>query len=532
MVDRLYMDAKAWPFEQARRILQRLEAEKQRGYDRANRPVLFETGYGPSGLPHIGTFGEVARTTMVRQAFIALTEGQIPTRLIVFSDDMDGLRKLPDNIPNADKIAAHLGKPLSDVPDPFGCHDSYAAHNNALLREFLDGFDFDYEFCTATEMYKSGQFDEMLLRILIQYQPIMDTMLPTLRAERQASYSPFLPISPSSGRVLYVPMTDVDSRQGTISFMDEDGQPVTLPVTGGQVKIQWKPDFGMRWAELGVDFEMFGKDHQANAVVYSKICRLLGASPPVQYVYELFLDDVGKKISKSKGNGISVEDWLHYGTPESLAFYMFQKPRTAKRLFFDVIPKAIDEYLQNLSAFGTQAPQARVENPVWHIHNSVPPNESVSVSFGLLISLVSSANASDESILWGFINRYEPDLTPQNSPLLNRLVSCAMRYYEAFVRPHKHYRMPNVQEQAALADLAVRLRQVPPEVCADAQELQTLIFTVGKAHQFANLRDWFQAIYEICLGQTQGPRFGSFVAIYGPLETAALIEAALDGQFV
>ncbi len=525
----LYTKAKAWPFELARQILHRLDIEKKRGIDRGDRPVIFETGYGPSGLPHIGTFGEVVRTIMVMDAFAALTDHKIPMKMICVSDDLDGMRKVPDNVPNPDMLTPHLGKPLTDVPDPFGCHESFAGHNNAMLRDFLDGFGFEYEFRSATELYKAGAYDDMLLKALSNFDKIMDVMLPTLGEERRATYSPFLPISPQSGRVLYVPMKSLNVSDGTITFDDEDGTETTLPVTGGHVKLQWKPDFGMRWAALGVDFEMFGKDHQANAIVYSRICKILGAPPPVQYVYELFLDDKGEKISKSKGNGISVEDWLSYATPESLALYMFTKPRTAKRLYFDVIPKAVDEYFQHLDAYHKQTPEQRIANPVWFIHHGKPPQDTSPISFALLLNLVSAANASDKDILWGFIERYAPGATPQDFPALDNLAGYAVRYFEDFVKPEKTYRAPSPQERAALADLSKRLRAVPEGEQTDGEALQTLIFTVGKDHEFDNLRNWFKAIYEVCLGQTQGPRFGSFVAIYGPEETANLIDQALSG---
>jgi len=531
MSNDLYMSTKAWPFEQARLILKRLDIEKKRGIDRAGRPVLFETGYGPSGLPHIGTFGEVARTTMVRHAFRQLTDDKIPTRLIAFSDDMDGMRKVPSNMPNQDMLHEHLGKPLTDVPDPFGTHESFAAHNNGMLCDFLDGFGFEYEFKSATEEYRSGRFDETLLKAAEKYEQIMAVMLPTLGEERQATYSPFLPISPTTGRVLYVPMKDVNAAKGTVTFTDEDGADVTLPITGGHVKMQWKPDFGMRWANLKVDFEMFGKDHQANAPIYSRICKILGTEAPVQYVYELFLDDKGEKISKSKGNGIAVEDWLKYSTPESLSLFMFQKPRTAKRLFFDVIPKATDEYFTFLDAYQRQDEKTRLTNPVYYIHQGKTPQTSCPISFALLLNLVSAANASDKDILWGFIERYVPGATPDDYPALDDLAGYAVSYYEDFVKPNKTYRAPDDLERAALSDLAGRLRDVPAQDAANAEALQTLIFSVGKDHEFENLRNWFKAIYEVCLGQSQGPRFGSFVAIYGPNETAKLIDDALAGVF-
>jgi len=529
MPDAHFTTAKAWPFEQARLILRRLDIEKKRKIDRGDRPVVFETGYGPSGLPHIGTFGEVVRTIMVMDAFRALTDNKIPMKLICVSDDLDGMRKVPGNMPKQEMLTEHLGRPLTVVPDPFECHESFAGHNNAMLRDFLDGFGFEYEFLSATELYKAGDYDAYLLRALERFDDIMKVMLPTLGEERRATYSPFLPISPKTGRVLYVPMKSVDAKAGTVTFDDEDGTETTLPVTGGHVKLQWKPDFGMRWAALSVDFEMFGKDHQANGIVYSRICKILGAEPPVQYVYELFLDDKGEKISKSKGNGISVEEWLSYATPESLALYMFTKPRTAKRLYFDVIPKAVDEYFQHLDAYHRQEPEKQIANPVWFIHHGNPPQDTTPISFALLLNLVSAANASDSEILWGFIERYVPGATPADYPVLDNMVGYAVRYYQDFVKPAKVYRAPTDLERAALSDLVGRLRKVPEAEQADGEALQTLIFSVGKDHEFENLRNWFKAIYEVCLGQSQGPRFGSFVAIYGPEDTASLIERALDG---
>ena len=520
--------AKAWPFELARKLKQRVGQMESSG--KTKDAVIFETGYGPSGLPHIGTFGEVVRTSMVRKAFETLTGGKIPTRLICVSDDMDGMRKVPPTVPNPEALEQYLQMPLTAVPDPFGTHESYGAHMNARLCGFLDSFGFQYEFASATELYKNGTYDPMLIRAAEKYQDIMDVMLPTLGAERQATYSPFLPISPTTGRVLYVPMKSVDATKGEVTFADEDGTDVTLPVTGGNVKLQWKPDFGMRWAALGVDFEMFGKDHQANAPVYSKITRILGERAPEQYVYELFLDDKGEKISKSKGNGISVEEWLKYAPQESLTLFMWQKPRAAKKLYFDVIPKAVDEYLTFLENYQGEAPERQIENPVWAIHNGNPPALNVPVSFALLLNLVSAANANSKELIWGFITNYAPDATPENAPFLDHLVGYALAYYEDFVKPAKVYRQPTDQERAALTELAASLRSYEGEVAGE--ELQTLTFTAGKNHEFENLRDWFKAIYEVCLGQSQGPRFGGFAALYGVTETADLIEAALAGEFL
>lgn len=514
--------AKAWPFEQARLVKKRVEKSGLQG-----GAVIFETGYGPSGLPHIGTFGEVVRTTMVQHAFRVLTKDEYPTKLICFSDDMDGMRKVPSNLPQQDMLAGYIDRPLTDVPDPFGTHEGFAQHNNARLRAFLDGFGFEYDFYSATEQYRAGAFDAVLLKALEKYQAIMDVMLPTLGEERRATYSPFLPISPKTGKVLYVPMKATNPSEGTITFADEEGDDITLPVTGGNVKLQWKPDFGMRWAALGVDFEMFGKDHQANAPIYSKICRILGVEPPVQYVYELFLDDKGEKISKSKGNGLAVEEWLRYAPQESLSLYMFQKPRTAKKLHFDIIPKAVDEYRQHLNAFEGQSADKQLENPTWHIHLGNPPKLGADISFSLMLNLVSVANAEDKDTLWGFIARYAPDASPEKEPFLDRLAGYALAYYEDFVKPTKVFREPDAKERAAMEDLVQRLKALDPAE-TDPEIIQTEVFAAGKAHEFENLRDWFKALYEVLLGQSQGPRFGGLAALYGLPQTIALIEAALD----
>ncbi|MBO9465749.1 Lysine--tRNA ligase [Pelagimonas phthalicica] len=515
------MSTKAWPFEEARRLLKRYEkTPPEKGY------VLFETGYGPSGLPHIGTFGEVARTTMIRRAFEQISD--IPTRLICFSDDMDGMRKVPGNLPNQEMLAEHLQKPLTAVPDPFGTHDSFGDHNNAMLRRFLDTFGFEYEFISATEFYKSGQFDEILLRACEKYDDVMKIMLKSLRDERASTYSIFLPIHPETGRVLYVPMKNVDAAKGEITFDDEDGKEWTLPVTGGNVKLQWKPDFGARWAALGVDFEMYGKDHSTNTPIYDGICRALGQRAPEHFTYELFLDDKGQKISKSSGNGISIDEWLTYASTESLSYFMYQKPKTAKRLYFDVIPKAMDEYHQQLRAFPTQDAKAQVNNPVWHIHNGDVPESKMVVPFSMLLNLASAAGAEDKDAMWGFIQRYAPDATAESHPDLDAAAGFAVKYYEDFVKPTKTFRAPDEQERKALEDLADRLRSYDGETSDEA--LQTLVFAVGKDHGFDPLRNWFKALYEVLLGQSQGPRFGGFIALYGVSETVALIEKGLAGE--
>ncbi|MGO4916880.1 lysine--tRNA ligase [Pseudogemmobacter sp. W21_MBD1_M6] len=515
------LTSKAWPFEEARRLLKRYEKSgPEKGY------VLFETGYGPSGLPHIGTFGEVQRTTMVRRAFEVISE--IPTRLLCFSDDMDGMRKIPENVPQQEMMREHVQMPLTSVPDPFGEYPSFGDHNNAMLRRFLDTFGFEYEFASATEYYKSGKMDEILLRAAERYDDIMAIMLPSLRAERRETYSCFLPISPTSGRVLYVPMKEVNAKDGTVTFEGEDGHDITLPITGGNVKLQWKPDFGARWAALGVDFEMYGKDHSTNTPIYDGICEVLGGRAPEHFTYELFLDEKGSKISKSSGNGLTIDEWLTYASTESLGYFMYQKPKTAKRMYFDVIPKAVDEYHQQLRAYPTQDDAGKLNNPVYHIHHGNPPESKMVVPFAMLLNLASVAGASEKDQLWGFIQRYAPEATPGTHPDLDAAAGYAVRYYNDFVAPAKTYRAADEKERAAMTDLLDRLKVWEGGLDADA--LQTMVFAVGTEHGFDPLRTWFTALYEVLLGASQGPRFGGFIALYGVDETVTLIEDALAGK--
>ena len=607
-IDTEYREAaqtsKSWPFEEARRLIKRMERMKS-----PPEEVIFQTGYGPSGLPHIGTFGEVARTTMVRNAFALLTG--MPTRLICFSDDMDGLRKVPDNLPNAELLEGHLGMPLSRVPDPFGEYESFAHHNNARLRSFLDVFEFDYEFYSATECYKSGLFDATLLKMLSVYDSVIDIILPTLGEERQKTYSPFLPICPETGAVLQEPVVARDIEKGTISYKDpksgelvevpvtghnrlfdatllkmlsvhdsvidiilptlgeerqktyspflpicpetgavlqepvvardiekgtisykdpKSGELVEVPVTGGHVKCQWKADWALRWAALHVDYEMAGKDLIDSVRLSSRICKALGGVPPEGFNYELFLDENGEKISKSRGNGLTIDEWLKYASPESLSLFMYQKPKTAKRLYFDVIPKNVDEYLTFLSKFKEQDAVARLQNPAWHIHNGNPPEAELAISFNLLLNLVNASNSEDAEVLWGFIQAHAPGAGPETHPELDKLVGYAIAYFHDFVKPQKQYRLADDKERAAFLDLAAALENAPEG--ADGQALQSIVYEVGKAHEFENLRDWFRALYEVLLGQSQGPRFGSFIELYGVDKTIKLIRDGLDGKLI
>lgn len=524
----------AWPFEEARKIVERL---KRRPKDE----VLFETGYGPSGLPHIGTFGEVARTTMVRHAFRILTQDKIKTRLVAFSDDMDGLRKVPDNVPNKDMLKAYLGQPLTRVPDPFGTHASFGAHNNARLRSFLDAFGFDYEFMSATDCYLSGRFDATLLRMLAHYQQIMDIMLPSLRAERAASYSPFLPLDPETGAVLQVPILSHNVAAGTVTYEDPRTKAeVSVPVTGGRCKLQWKPDWAMRWVAMGVDYEMAGKDLIDSVKLSSQIARALGSEPPEGFNYELFLDEKGQKISKSKGNGLSIEDWLTYASPESLALFMFQSPRSGKRLYFDVIPRTVDDYFAFLAKFPEQDLKSQLNNPVWHIHAGAPPCVDMPVSFTMLLNLASASNTEDENVLWGFLNRHVPGVSAHSHPKLAELVGYAVKYFHDFVKPSKVFRSPDAVEREALAKLDTALGALPANAGAD--DIQTILYDVARPiarYQDAQAKgatperpgvsiEWFNTLYQVLLGLPRGPRFGSFVEIYGLPETRALIARALE----
>lgn len=552
-LETLSREARSWPFEQARNLLAHVlkkrlsDAERDAAkllidagktdealatFEALNKPVILETGYGPSGLPHMGTFGEVARTTMVRNAFRALTGDHWATRLIAFSDDMDGLRKVPEGIPNPEMLREDLHLPLTKVRDPFGTHDSFGAHNNARLRAFLDSFGFDYEFMSSTETYRSGRFDTALLTLLERFDKVMGIMLPTLGEERRATYSPFLPISPITGHVLQVPTLERNVEKGTIVFVDpaksEDGGRTEVPVTGGHVKLQWKPDWAMRWTALDVDYEMSGKDLIESVRESSKLCRAIGGVPPEGFNYELFLDIEGKKISKSKGNGLTMEEWLRYGTPESLSWYMFQSPKSAKSLHFNVIPRATDDYLSFIEQYKTQEPAKRMDNAVWHIHSGNPPESASPVSFALLLNLVGVANASTKDQLWAYFAKYLPDATPESEPVLDRLMGYALNYYEDFVKPSKTYRLPDDKEKAALLDLAERLKGLPVDT-TDGEAIQSEVYAVGKEHAFDPLRAWFGALYEVLLGASQGPRFGSFAAIYGLPQTIELIEKGAAG---
>jgi lysyl-tRNA synthetase, class I len=511
--------SKAWPYEEARKLLKRYPQGK------SGAPMLFETGYGPSGLPHIGTFNEVQRTTMVRHAFAEMTGA--PSRLIAFSDDMDGLRKVPDNVPNQAMLAEHLGRPLTRVPDPFGKFESFAHHNNAMLRDFLDRYGFDYEFVSSTEQYCSGAFDAALRNVLRNYQAIMDIMLPTLRAERQATYSPVLPVSPKSGIVLQVPITVLDPEAGLVRFEDE-GETIEQSILSGGAKLQWKVDWAMRWVALGVDYEMAGKDLIDSVIQSSRIARALGGKPPEGFNYEMFLDEKGEKISKSKGNGLTIDQWLTYGTEESLAFYIYREPKAAKQLHIGVIPRAVDDYEQFRASYAAQPIDKKLGNPVHHVHGGKVPVDNLPVTFGLLLNLVGvmGADASEHQV-WAYLRNYAPDASVEHYPRLAGLVRNALAYNRDFIAPTLRRRAPAPNEAQALRELDAQLAALPEQ--ASAEDIQNIVYEIGKDphYGFEALRDWFKALYETLLGAEQGPRMGSFIALYGIVNSRALIARAL-----
>ncbi|MDE2674100.1 MAG: lysine--tRNA ligase [Paracoccaceae bacterium] len=513
---------KAWPFVEAKKLLKRINNKTPaKGY------VLFQTGYGPSGLPHIGTFGEVARTTMVRRAFQEISD--IPTKLVCFSDDLDGFRKVPLNVPNRDRLQEDLGLPLTKVTDPFGECKSFAHYNNQKLRSFLDSFDFEYEFISATQYYQDGKFDEMLMLALERYDQLMDIMLPSLGGVtkgRDQSYSPFLPVSPVSGKVLQVPVLDRNISKGTILYQEPDGEMIELPVTGGNVKMQWKPDWAMRWAQLEVDYEMYGKDLIPSAELARKLCRVFGKPPPLEMFYELFLDENGRKISKSSGGeGISMENWIDYSSPDSLGLFMFQKPKTAKRLTFDAVPRAVDDLQKFVASYPSQGLIEQLNNPAWHVYAGNPPKVESDISYAMILNLVGAAGTADEEVIWGLIQKHANIANPSDNPELYRNLKGAINYFNERVAPTRSLRTPNEKERIALEELRNKLLDWTGG--NSGEEYQSMVYSIGKNHQFDPLRSWFAALYETLFGTSQGPRFGSFIALFGARKTADLISQRL-----
>ena len=504
----------SWPFVEARKLIK----DRKKIIEKKGK-ITLQTGYGPSGLPHIGTFAEVARTTMMVNVIKQIID--VPTEIITFSDDMDGLRKIPDNIPNKEILEKNLHKPLTSVPDPFKKFKSFGEHNNKMLKNFLNEFKFDYIFISSTETYKKGIFNNALLRVLEKYEQIVEIILPTLGKERQKTYSPFLPICPETGQVLEVPIVEIKKKEGKIIYKNHDKE-IETEVINGKCKLQWKVDWAMRWYAFDVDYEMYGKDLIESAILSSKICQTLGKKSPNGFAYEMFLDEKGEKISKSKGNGITIEQWLSYASPESLSLYMYQNPKRAKKLYADVVPKAVDEYLTCIDKFSEQDIKQRLLNPVWHVHNGNPPKEKSIMPFSVLLNLVGTSNATNKDVLWKFIKKYKKDIKVSDHPILDSLAGYALKYFTDIVKPNKKYRKPNEKEKKALKDLVKKLKDCKDEM--DPEAIQTIVYSVGKDNGYQeNLRDWFKAIYEIIFGDQNGPRMGFFISFYGIKETIELI---------
>jgi len=516
MLDKdLIQSTSSWPFVEIRKLL-----KERKDLIKAKKKIIFQTGYGPSGLPHIGTFGEVARTTMMINALNYVQK--IDSELITFSDDMDGLRKVPDNVPNNKILHDNLGRPLTKIPDPFGKYKSFGEHNNEKLKEFLKKFNFNFNFKSSTENYKKGNFNNSLIRVLEKYDEIMNIVLPTLGKERQQTYCPFLPICPDTGKVLEIPLLEMDKKKNTIIF-DNNGKKLETKIIDGNCKLQWKVDWAMRWFTFEVDFEMYGKDLIESAILSSKICEVLGKKPPNGFAYELFLDEKGEKISKSKGNGISIEEWLRYASPESLALYMYPNPKRAKKLYSEIVPKTVDEYLSFIEKYPNQKENEKLLNPVWHIHNGKPPKEKIVMPFSMLLNIVGSSNAKSKDILWKFINRFHKDINPKNNPILDGLTEYAINYFNDQVEPNKKFKTPNSVEKNALKDLVEKLKSVSQDM--KPEDIQTIVYSVGKNQGYSqNLRDWFKLIYEVLFGETNGPRMGFFISFFGVKETIKLID--------
>ncbi|MFL2887630.1 MAG: lysine--tRNA ligase [Pelagibacterales bacterium MED-G40] len=516
MLDKdLIQSTSSWPFVEIRKLL-----KERKNLIQSKKKVVFQTGYGPSGLPHIGTFGEVARTTMMINALNHVEK--IDSDLITFSDDMDGLRKVPENIDNKEVLKVNLGKPLTSIPDPFGKYKSYGEHNNEKLKEFLKKFNFKFNFISSTETYKKGYFNSSILRVLEKYDEIMNIILPTLGTERKKTYCPFLPICPDTGKVLEIPMTEINKQKGTVVF-DNDGKKLETKITDGKCKLQWKVDWAMRWFAFDVDFEMYGKDLTESAILSNKICKVLGKTPPNGFAYELFLDEKGEKISKSKGNGISIDEWLRYASPESLALYMYPNPKRAKKLYSEVVPKTVDEYLSLIEKYQNQNKSEQLLNPVWHVHNGKPPKEKIVMPFSMLLNLVGSSNAKSKDILWKFIQRFHENIKSKDHPILDDLTKYAINYFNDKVQPNKKFKNPNTEEKEALKKLVEKLKSISQNL--EPEDIQTIVYSVGKEQGYSkNLRDWFKLIYEVLFGEKDGPRMGFFISFFGLKETIKLID--------
>ena len=514
---------KSWPFKEAERII------KARERTQANGPALFQTGFGPSGLPHIGTFAEVARTTWVRRAFEYLSGEE--TRLYAFCDDQDGLRKVPDNLPNQEMLQANLGKPLCDIPDPYGCCESFSHHMIGNLERFLDTFEFDYTLKRSSDAYRSGEFNNGLAILLDKVEDVLDIILPTMKEENRAAWSPFFPRCETCGRVNTTRVTAYNKSEKTIDYTcDIDlgnvagcGHAGTSSVLGGASKMGWKIDWALRWYCYGVDYEMYGKDLIPSAELSAKIVRLMGGRPPQGLFYELFLDEMGEKISKSKGNGVSIEQWLEYAPIDSLAHFIFREPRQAKKLFFNMIPKTMDEYLDHLRKYPSVADEKKPDTPLWHIHNRgrQVPSYNSSINFSTVNNLVSALGNPTRDLLISYLARYDEKSTTYPD-VIDGLIEKGLKFYEDHILPTKQYRTPTATERPLFEQLAETLKSLGIEEKTE-KELQGLVFDIARDND-TDPKTFFAAIYQVLLGQERGPRFGTFAKLVGIERVLSLIE--------
>jgi lysyl-tRNA synthetase class 1 len=520
------MSYTSWPFKEAQTLQKRFKAPP-------DKPVTFETGFGPSGLPHIGTFAEVARTTWVQRAFEHLSGWE--TRLIAFSDDMDGLRKVPLNMPQPDMLAEHLGKPLCYIPDPFGQDESYSAHMNRKLQEFLDAYGFTYQFQSSQEAYERGDFDEGLAILLQKVEQVRAIILPTLGQDKRADWSPFFPICQKCGRIYSTRVIGYHPEDNTIDYVCDQpigsaagcGDKNTISILGGQVKVGWKVDWALRWYAYDVGYEMYGKDLIDSARLSGQITRLMSKQPPNGFFYEMFLDEEGRKISKSVGKGLTVNGWVSYAPLESLLHYLFQNPRRAKRLFWDVVPKSVDDYLADLRQYPSLDETKKPDQAIWHIFNlgrNVPAYDA-GINFSLVNNLVSALGTDQAELTYEYLKRYDPS-TANHEDMVRDLVQKSINYYRDFILPGKQYRLPTEAERQLLQAARDRLSNFESD---DENDLQTIPFDIARENDIPPAKV-FQAFYQVVLGQERGPRFGTFARLVGKEKLLLLLDKALNPQ--
>ncbi len=539
MAERTELDL--WPYEEARRLAERVSSYPP------ERAVIFESGFGPSGLPHLGTMGEVLRPAYVQHAFQVL--GQVleeadsssaayrrPSRLVVFIDDMDGLRKVPESIPNREASAAFLGQPVSRIPDPFGeCHPSFAAHMIALLEKFLEPVEVSYELMRSSEMYASGRFDDALKLILEKHAEIIRIVTPTLREENRAGWSPVMPLCPACGQINSTLVTAYHPERATVEFSCERsfggshgcGFRGEQSVLGGKAKVQWKVDWALRWYMLSVDYELYGKDLIDSARLSGQILRLLGGRPPLGFAFEMYLDEEGHKVSKSIGRGVGVEQWRRYAPIEVLKYFLILNPRRARKLFLESIPQYTDEYLDALRAWGAADRRARRNSPLEFVLQSQSARRfNSTLSFGLVMNLVAALGSSERELIWRYLVHYDPAIEgdADTMKLTRELMECALNFYRDFIEPAKFHYTPSDGEREQLRALSAWLAQNGE---AGAEDIEKAIYELGRQH-YDKPGKIFPLLYRVILGQERGPRLGAFIRLTTPARVAAIVDARLD----